>query len=66
MDLYEDNRPNDWTYEYILKVYKVIDGSDNWPLVETIVACDPDDCITEAEKKYGQDDEYHWTMPTIA
>jgi hypothetical protein len=59
------NMENELTYEYRLEVYRVVEGSDLWPLVETIVACDPKDCIAEAERKYNQD-EYHWTNPTIA
>lgn len=53
------------TYEYKLEIYQVIDEPDCWPLVETIVACSPDDCYAEAEKKYNLD-EYHWTTPVIA
>lgn len=65
MDFYEDNLANDLAREYKLAVYRIIDGTDQWPLVETIVACDPADCIADAERKYNQD-EYHWSYPTEA
>ena len=42
-----------------LDIYKVVDGTDQWPLVEIIEANTEAECIEIAENKYGQD-EYHW------
>ena len=45
-----------------LDIYRVIDGTDDWPLVEIIVARDADLCINLAESIYDPD-QYHWTNP---
>lgn len=60
-----ENPEEELTYEYKLEVYEVIDGTDNWPLVKTIIACSPQACIDEAERDFGSNNEYHWTNPTI-
>ncbi|MBX3004581.1 MAG: hypothetical protein KF821_01990 [Anaerolineales bacterium] len=49
--------------EYKLDVYQVIDGTDNWPLVDTITGSSPEECLDAAEGKYGSNNEYHWTNP---
>ncbi len=46
-----------------LNIYEVIDGTDKWPLIETIEAETSEECIDIAETKYGSDNEYHWTNP---
>ncbi len=46
---------------YKLDIYKVIDGTDDWPIVDTIHGETPDDCDEMAESQYGSNDEYHWT-----
>lgn len=45
-----------------LDIYKVIEGTDDWPFVETIEAKTEKECFELAEEQYGQDD-YHWTNP---
>jgi hypothetical protein len=45
-----------------LDIYKVIEGTDEWPLIDTIEADTAKECIEIAESRYGQD-EYHWTNP---
>lgn len=45
-----------------LDIYRVIDGTDDWPLVDTIVARDADLCISLAEINYSSD-SFHWTNP---
>ena len=45
-----------------LKIYKVIDGHDDWPLVEILEGETDDEVIALAEEKYGSD-QYHWTNP---
>lgn len=42
-----------------LKIYKVIDGQDNWPLVDIITAENQEEATDKAIYEYGQD-EYHW------
>jgi hypothetical protein len=44
---------------YYLKIYQVIDGADNWPLIDTIEAETEQECIDEAERMYNSDN-YHW------
>jgi hypothetical protein len=47
-----------------LDIYKVVDGTDNWPLIETIEADTAEACIDKAEEEYGPNsDDYHWTTP---
>ena len=45
-----------------LDIYKVIDGSDDWPLVATLEARTDEEVIAKAEELYDQDN-YHWTNP---
>jgi hypothetical protein len=45
-----------------LDIYKVVEGTDNWPKIDTIEADTAEECISQAEDKYNQDD-YHWTNP---
>ena len=46
-----------------LEIYKVIEGTDNWPLVDTIVKETAEECLAEADLIYAGDD-YHWTNPS--
>jgi hypothetical protein len=57
---------------YYLKVYRIIEGADNWPLVDTITATAETvndegaaqaECIDTAMRRYSPD-EYSWTNPT--
>ncbi len=45
-----------------LDIYEIIDGSDDWPLVDTLEAKTEEDVLTEAGDLYGEDN-YHWTNP---
>ena len=47
---------------YKLNIYQVVEGSDEWPLVETITAKTSDDCIAQAEMEYDTD-QYSWSNP---
>jgi hypothetical protein len=49
--------------EYALKIYKVIDGTDDWPIIDIITGTSEQDCIDQAEQKYGSNNDYHWTNP---
>ncbi len=49
---------------YKLDIYKVVDGTDNWPVIDTIEGDTPEACIEKAELEYGSNGEhYHWTNP---
>ena len=50
---------------YRLNIYRVIDGTDNWPLIDVVEGETPEECIEKAEEKYGYGggDEYHWANP---
>lgn len=50
---------------YKLNVHRVIEGTDEWPLVKTIEAETPEKCIELAEDEFGPGggDEYHWANP---
>jgi hypothetical protein len=61
---YEENIDNT-TYEYKLEIFKIVEDTDLWPLIDIIVASSPEDCLTEAEYRYNQD-EYHWVIPVVA
>jgi hypothetical protein len=50
-----------------LDIYEVVDGTDNWPLIDTVYGETEAECIENAEAKYGPNaDGYHWTNPTEA
>lgn len=49
-------------YKYRLNIYEVIDGQDDWPMVGTVYANTPQECLDEANSSYDQD-LYHWTNP---
>jgi hypothetical protein len=52
---------------YKLDVYKVIDGTDDWPLIDTIYGNSPEECEEKAEDKYGPNpDGYHWHGADLA
>jgi hypothetical protein len=47
-----------------LDIYKIIDGTDKWPLIETIEAETEEEIFDIVDEKYGPNaDEYHWTNP---
>jgi len=48
---------------YKMTIYRVIEGSDDWPVVDIITGDTWVECIHKAERLYNQD-EYHWTTPT--
>lgn len=48
---------------YKLDIYEVIDGTDNWPLIDTIHGETAEECIEMAELEYGSNNEYHWINP---
>ena len=52
-----DNKP------YKLDVYKVIDGTDQWPIIRTFYGDSESQCVVQAEYNYGSNDGYHWTQP---
>ncbi len=44
-----------------LDIYKIIDGTDDWPLITTIEADTKEECQEIAERDYGPDECHHWT-----
>lgn len=46
-----------------LDIYKVIDGKDDWPLVETLLGETNEEVLHLADMKYGLSEKYHWTNP---
>ncbi len=49
---------------YKLDIYQIIDGSDDWPKIDTVYGNTEQTCLDYALRKYGQE-EFHWTNPTI-
>jgi hypothetical protein len=46
-----------------LDIYQVIEGTDNWPLIDTLEASTKEKLFDQAESKYGSNNNYHWTNP---
>ena len=46
-----------------LDIYTVIEGTDNWPLIETLEANTDQQVLELAETLYGSNEAYHWTNP---
>lgn len=47
-----------------LDIYRVIEGTDNWPLIETIEAETDQECIEIAEERYDYNDNtIHYVNP---
>lgn len=45
-----------------MEVYQVIEGSDDWPLIDTVYGATKKECEEKAEEKYGANaDDKHWT-----
>ena len=49
--------------KYSLAIFEVIEGSDEWPLIDTLTGETPEACTAKAERKYGSNNGYHWTYP---
>ena len=50
---------------YKLDVYKVVEGIDEWPQVDTIIGETEKECLEKAEEAYSIE-EHHWTNPIEA
>ena len=46
-----------------LDVYKVIEGTDDWPLIATLEAETDAEVLDLAEENYGSNNAHHWTNP---
>lgn len=49
---------------YKLLIFKYVNGE--WVNVATIYGETDDDCLDQAEREYGSNNEYHWSYPTSA
>lgn len=44
-----------------LKIYEIIEGTDDWPQIDEIECENEKDCYETAEANYGSDGNYHFT-----